>query len=109
MRRVIVKVAYLLQKGIEIKGGAALCAAGLLRNLRDRFGHSCVILTPHPTPARDVLDGIEVWAYRDLDELQDFVRLLRPDIVIGSARPAVDAVASAPVRRAGRHHVRSLR
>jgi glycosyltransferase involved in cell wall biosynthesis len=87
-----VKVAYLLQKGIEIKGGAALCAAGLLRNLRDRFGHFCVILTPHPTPGRDVLDGIEIWAYRDLDELQDFVRLLRPDIVIGSARPAADAV-----------------
>jgi glycosyltransferase involved in cell wall biosynthesis len=73
-------------------GGAALSSLTFLGRLERDFGHRCLMLTRYPAPRREVMGGIEVAGYRDVEELKELVRRFEPDAMIGALREATDAL-----------------
>jgi glycosyltransferase involved in cell wall biosynthesis len=87
-----VRILLTITDGLRVGGEALLASAALLRSLARHQGHSGVIATPHPLKARALVDGVEVIGYRDMQELVELTRRLRPDVIIGSLAAGIDAM-----------------
>ncbi len=86
------RVLFVISNAHRTMGGAAMTGLLLLRNLRRDHGHDVSMVTPHSSLESRTCDGVEVAAYRDLDELKETVARLRPDVMLGSLEHATDAV-----------------
>lgn len=86
------RILLAITDGRRVVGGALLGSTALLRALARHDGHSSVIATPHPLPGGEFVDGVEVIGYRDIQELVELTRRLRPDVMIGGLAASIDAM-----------------
>ncbi|HEY2989792.1 MAG TPA: glycosyltransferase family 4 protein [Candidatus Binatia bacterium] len=86
------RIVFVIGNAFQIFGGAAISTLDFLRRLERDFGHRCLMLSRHPVPRRETIAGIEVAAYRDLDELKETVRRFQPDVMLGALANATDAL-----------------
>ena len=88
---VLDRLAPLLRDRTHLLGGAEREALGHLRALAEQFGHRCHILTPSPVASRLRLGELRLCGYRDLEELKQQLRRLRPVVVFSNLDLVYDA------------------
>ncbi|HEX2386024.1 MAG TPA: glycosyltransferase family 4 protein, partial [Candidatus Binatia bacterium] len=86
------KILFVISGGLRTLGGAVVSTLVFARKLERDLGHRCVVLTGHPVSRRETIGGIEIAAYRDVEELKHGVETFRPDVIVGALKDAVDAL-----------------
>jgi glycosyltransferase involved in cell wall biosynthesis len=86
------KILFVISGALRTLGGALISTLIFARKLERDFGHCCVVLTRHPLVRRETIGGIEITAFRDVEELKHGVAAFRPDVIVGALNDAIDAL-----------------
>lgn len=78
------RVLWTTVKGYPVMGGAQVTNLAFLKNLAEKFGHECHILSSYPQKKRVRMGRVGLLTYRDIDELRSLVIGLKPDVIISS-------------------------
>ncbi|HEY1267253.1 MAG TPA: glycosyltransferase [Candidatus Binatia bacterium] len=85
-------ILFLIGGAFRTLGGALVTTVVFARKLQRDFGHRAILLSRHPVFVRESIGGVEVTAYRDIDELKAQVKEHRPDIIVGALDGATDGL-----------------
>lgn len=86
------KILFVISGALRTLGGAVVSTLVYARKLERDFNHCCVVLTRHPVARRETIGGVEITAFRDLEELKQVVEVFRPDVIVAALDDAVDAL-----------------
>jgi glycosyltransferase involved in cell wall biosynthesis len=86
------KILFVLGGALRTLGGAVVTTLTFARKLERDFAHRCAVLTQHPLSRQETIGGIEIAAFRDVEELKQRVERLRPAVIVGALSDAVAAL-----------------
>lgn len=78
------KILTVVSHAYPVRGGAAITHLTFLKRLSDVFSHECSLYTDYVSRRTATFDRVKVKTFRDLEELKEMVRELRPDVVIAA-------------------------
>jgi glycosyltransferase involved in cell wall biosynthesis len=82
-------ILFVIGGALRTLGGAVVTTLTFARKLERDFGHRCVVLTRHPDSRRETIGGIEIAAFRDVEELKQVVEIFQPQVIVGALNDAV--------------------
>src|ERR1051325_3038135 len=86
------KIVFVIGGALRTLGGALVSTLALARKLERDFGHQCLVLTRHPVSRRETIGGIEIAAFRDVEELKRGVEVFQPQVIVGALNDSLDAL-----------------
>lgn len=86
------KILFVIGGAFRTMGGALASTLVFARKLERDFSHRCLLLSRHPVSRREMAAGIEVYAFRDVEELRERAGAFRPDVIVGALEDAADAL-----------------
>jgi glycosyltransferase involved in cell wall biosynthesis len=93
-------IVFVIGGAFRTLGGALVTTVVFARKLQRDFGHRVILLSRHAICSRESIGGVEVAAYRDIEELKAQVKEHHPDIIVGALDGATDGL-----RVASRHGI----
>src|SRR3954469_88861 len=86
------KMLFVIGGAFRTRGGALASTLVFASKLDRDFGHRCLLLSRHPLSRRETFAGIQVSAFRDVEELRQAVAAFRPDVIVGALGDAATAL-----------------